>query len=294
MGAFAAVARGSHEEPQLITIRYEPRGRRRPAARLRRQGRDVRLRRHLDQARGEDERDEVRHVGRRRGARGDRRDRPARPAGAGRQRDRRDREPAQRPRGQARRHPARQDRHDDRGAQHRRRGPARARRLPRARDRPRAPSGSSTSRRSPARSSPRSATRYAGLFGADDDWVAEVEAAGRRAGELAWRLPLHAEYAELIKSRYADIANAVEARKAGSITAAEFLRRFTGDVPWAHLDIAGTAYENGKPYTPQGRLGLRRAPAGRARAREQRRAGHALTRAAGVQVTIRITATITP
>jgi leucyl aminopeptidase len=97
---------------------------------------------------------------------------------------------------------------------------------------------------------------YAGLFGSDDDWCAEVEAAGRRAGELAWRLPLHAEYADLIKSRYADIANAVEARKAGSITAAEFLRRFTGDVPWAHLDIAGTAYENGKPYTPKGGAGF--------------------------------------
>ena len=97
---------------------------------------------------------------------------------------------------------------------------------------------------------------YAGLFGSDDDWVAEVEAAGRRTGELAWRLPLHAEYAELIKSRYADIANAVEARKAGSITAAEFLRRFTGDVPWAHVDIAGTAYENGKPYTRKGGSGF--------------------------------------
>jgi len=97
---------------------------------------------------------------------------------------------------------------------------------------------------------------YAGLFGSDDEWCAEVEAAGRRAGELAWRLPLHAEYGDLIKSRYADIANAVEARKAGSITAAEFLRRFTGDVPWAHLDIAGTAYENGKPYTPRGGAGF--------------------------------------
>jgi leucyl aminopeptidase len=97
---------------------------------------------------------------------------------------------------------------------------------------------------------------YAGLFGSDDEWCAEVEAAGRRAGELVWRLPLHAEYAELIKSRYADLANAVEARKAGSITAAQFLRRFTGEVPWAHLDIAGTAYENGKPYTPKGGAGF--------------------------------------
>ena len=97
---------------------------------------------------------------------------------------------------------------------------------------------------------------YAGLFGSDDEWCAEVEAAGRRAGESYWRLPLHDEYDELIKSRYADISNAVEARKAGSITAAQFLRRFTGDVPWVHLDIAGTAYENGKPYTPKGGAGF--------------------------------------
>jgi leucyl aminopeptidase len=97
---------------------------------------------------------------------------------------------------------------------------------------------------------------YAGLFGTDDAWCAEVEAAGRRAGELSWRLPLHDEYDELIKSRYADIANAVEARKAGSITAAQFLRRFTGDVPWVHLDVAGTAYESGKPYAPKGGAGF--------------------------------------
>jgi leucyl aminopeptidase len=96
---------------------------------------------------------------------------------------------------------------------------------------------------------------YAGLFGDDDEWCGEVEAAGRRAGELLWRFPLHAEYDDLIKSRYADIANAVEARKAGSITAAQFLRRFTGDVPWVHLDIAGTANDNGKPYTPNGGAG---------------------------------------
>jgi leucyl aminopeptidase len=97
---------------------------------------------------------------------------------------------------------------------------------------------------------------YAGLFGTDDEWCAQVEAAGKRSGELAWRLPLHAEYADLIKGRYGDLLNAVEARKAGSITAAEFLKRFTGDVPWAHLDIAGIAYENGKPYSPKGGSGF--------------------------------------
>ena len=97
---------------------------------------------------------------------------------------------------------------------------------------------------------------YAGLFGTDDEWCAQVEAAGQRSGELAWRLPLHAEYADLIKGSYGDLLNAVEARKAGSITAAEFLKRFTGDVPWAHLDIAGIAYENGKPYSPKGGSGF--------------------------------------
>ncbi|MDP9135110.1 MAG: M17 family metallopeptidase, partial [Actinomycetota bacterium] len=97
---------------------------------------------------------------------------------------------------------------------------------------------------------------YAGLFGTDDEWCAQVEAAGTRSGELAWRLPLHAEYADLIKGRYGDLLNAVEARKAGSITAAEFLRRFTGDVPWAHLDIAGIAWDNGKPYTAKGGSGF--------------------------------------
>ena len=84
---------------------------------------------------------------------------------------------------------------------------------------------------------------YAGLFGVDDEWCRQVEDAGRRAGELVWRLPLHAEYDELIKSGYADIANAVEARKAGSITAAQFLRRFTGDVEVHPRHVAREAPE---------------------------------------------------
>jgi leucyl aminopeptidase len=98
-------------------------------------------------------------------------------------------------------------------------------------------------------------TTYAGLMGQDDDWCDEVTAAGRRAGEIVWRLPLHADYAELIKGRYGDIVNAVENRRAASVTAAEFLRRFVGDVPWAHLDIAGTAWDTGKAYAPKGGTG---------------------------------------
>jgi leucyl aminopeptidase len=97
---------------------------------------------------------------------------------------------------------------------------------------------------------------YAGLVGTDDEWCAAVSAAGERAGEPVWRLPLHPDYAKAIEGRYADIANAVENRKAGSITAAEFLRRFVGDVPWAHVDIAGTAWDRDKPYARKGGAGF--------------------------------------
>jgi leucyl aminopeptidase len=97
---------------------------------------------------------------------------------------------------------------------------------------------------------------HAGLMASDDDWAAQVEAAGRTTGELLWRLPLHPDYAKQLDSETADLMNVNEARKAGSIVAAEFLRRFTGDVPWAHLDIAGTAWGAGRPYTPKGGSGF--------------------------------------
>jgi leucyl aminopeptidase len=90
---------------------------------------------------------------------------------------------------------------------------------------------------------------YAGLFSSDDEWAAAVQDAAAASGELVWRFPFHAEYAKAIEGRYADINNAPEARKASSIVAAEFLKRFTGDVPWAHVDIAGTAWDVGRPYT---------------------------------------------
>lgn len=96
---------------------------------------------------------------------------------------------------------------------------------------------------------------HAGLMANDDDWAAAVQEAAQAAGEWVWRLPLHPDYAELIKGRYADVMNAVESRKAGSVTAAEFLHRFVGDVPWAHLDIAGTAWDTGRPYAAQGGSG---------------------------------------
>ncbi len=96
---------------------------------------------------------------------------------------------------------------------------------------------------------------YAGLFSNDDPWADKVTAAGERTGENVWRLPLHAEYAKAIEGRYADIVNSPAERLAGSATAAEFLHRFVGDVPWAHLDIAGTAYDYGRPYAPKGGAG---------------------------------------
>jgi leucyl aminopeptidase len=96
---------------------------------------------------------------------------------------------------------------------------------------------------------------HAGLMGNDDDWCAAIAAAGEATGERVWRLPLGPEYDELIKGRYGDIANTVTSRQAQSITAAAFLHRFAGDVPWAHLDIAGVADDLGRPYARKGASG---------------------------------------
>ena len=97
---------------------------------------------------------------------------------------------------------------------------------------------------------------YAGLFSNDDEWCAEVEAACSATGELGWRLPLHPEYAEMVKGQYADLTNLTAERKASSITAAEFLRRFVGDTPWVHVDIAGTAWGQARNYVGKGASGF--------------------------------------
>ncbi len=81
----------------------------------------------------------------------------------------------------------------------------------------------------------------AGLFGNDERLVAEVRAAGERAGEPSWPLPLPDDYRSHIDSEVADMKNVGRAGKAGSIAAAMLLREFVGAVPWAHLDIAGPA-----------------------------------------------------
>jgi leucyl aminopeptidase len=96
---------------------------------------------------------------------------------------------------------------------------------------------------------------YSGLFGTDEEWCAQVAEAGERAGELVWRLPLHDRYAKKIEGRYADIVNSTEDRQATPVTAAEFLHRFAGEVPWAHVDMAGTAWDAKLPYAAHGGSG---------------------------------------
>jgi leucyl aminopeptidase len=97
---------------------------------------------------------------------------------------------------------------------------------------------------------------HAGLFANDDEWFGEVDAACDATGELGWRLPLHRETAKLIEGSYADLDNAPAGRKASSIAAAHFLENFVGDVPWVHMDIAGTAWELGRPYVGKGASGF--------------------------------------
>jgi leucyl aminopeptidase len=97
---------------------------------------------------------------------------------------------------------------------------------------------------------------YSGFWADDEPWAAEVQGAADEAGELVWRMPLHERYAELVKGSTADLANLSPPRTGASSTAAEFLHNFTGGVPWAHLDIAGTAWDSGRAYAPKGGTGV--------------------------------------
>jgi leucyl aminopeptidase len=83
---------------------------------------------------------------------------------------------------------------------------------------------------------------YAGLFGNEEAWCAEIAAAAEASGDHAWRLPLHERYHRYNDSAFADLKNSSDYRQASPILAAAFLETFAGDGPWAHLDIAGTAY----------------------------------------------------
>lgn len=94
-----------------------------------------------------------------------------------------------------------------------------------------------------------------GLFGTPEPWVSHVRAAAAQAGEKVWPMPLFDDYREQLKSEIADLLNS-PGRPAGSITAAMFLKEFAGEGPWAHLDIAGTAWaEESKPWQPKGATG---------------------------------------
>jgi leucyl aminopeptidase len=95
-----------------------------------------------------------------------------------------------------------------------------------------------------------------GLFGTPPQWVEDVRRATERAGDRSWPLPVFDDYKEQLKSEIADLSN-TGGRPAGAITAALFIKEFTGDLPWVHLDIAGTAWaEEAKPYQPKGATGV--------------------------------------
>jgi leucyl aminopeptidase len=91
-----------------------------------------------------------------------------------------------------------------------------------------------------------------GLFSSDDVLALQLQHAGEASGDTCWRMPLDDDYAEGLKSRFADVAN-VAGRAAGSVTAAKFLQRFTKSFAWAHLDIAGTAWRSGAAKGATGR-----------------------------------------
>ena len=91
-----------------------------------------------------------------------------------------------------------------------------------------------------------------GLFSSDEALAVQLQQAGEASGDLCWRMPLDDDYAEGLKSRFADVAN-VAGRAAGSVTAAKFLQRFSKSFAWAHLDIAGTAWRSGAAKGATGR-----------------------------------------
>jgi leucyl aminopeptidase len=95
-----------------------------------------------------------------------------------------------------------------------------------------------------------------GLFGTPDAWVDRVRQASERAGDRSWPMPVFDDYKDQFKSEIADFSN-TGGRPGGAITAALFIKEFTGDLPWVHIDIAGTAWaEEAKPYQPKGATGV--------------------------------------
>ena len=99
---------------------------------------------------------------------------------------------------------------------------------------------------------------YAGVFSNSDDVADPILAAAKKVGEHFWRMPIPAIYEQHIDSKIADVKNTGNGRAGGSITAALFLQRFTNGVPWAHRDIAPTAWANPSPSptVPEGGVGF--------------------------------------
>jgi leucyl aminopeptidase len=95
-----------------------------------------------------------------------------------------------------------------------------------------------------------------GLFGQPDGWVDVIRSTASAAGDRCWHMPLYDDYAEQLRSEIADMVN-TGGRPAGACTAAMFLKEFAGGLPWAHLDIAGTAWaEEAKAWQPKGATGV--------------------------------------
>ena len=95
-----------------------------------------------------------------------------------------------------------------------------------------------------------------GLLSNDDKLAEQLLEAGEMSGEPLWRLPLGMEYTKQIESQIADMKNS-GGRPGGTITAAAYLEKFVGETPWAHLDIAGTAWDfTEKSYIPKGPSGI--------------------------------------
>ena len=167
-----------------------------------------------------------------------------------------DREHAGRPGDETGRHPDGRQRQDRRGPEHGRRGPADSRRRPLVR---------AAARRDASRRRRHADRRL--RRGARPRGVGPVRSAGAvapsssaaradRAGDRCWPMPLFDDYREQIKSEIADMVN-VGGRPAGACTAAMFIREFVGDLPWVHLDIAGTAWaDEAKPWQPKGATGV--------------------------------------
>ena len=95
-------------------------------------------------------------------------------------------------------------------------------------------------------------SQHAGMFSNNDQICDRLSSAGDQVNEKVWRMPLDKEYDKMINSEVADMQN-IGGRAAGSITAAQFLQRFVGKTPWAHLDIAGVTWsKKDKPTVPKG------------------------------------------